>query len=138
MGVAGRLSRGVGWERLGVEWAVLFGSSARGRGRDVDILVKAEHLNVDVLVDVILAAADALGVDPSMVDVVEASRAPCPEVLDAWRRGVVLYERRPGAAREWLLYRVLLCWDYKVMREKLRVVETALEAARRRWGMWGR
>ena len=135
MGGAVDALRRVDWRRLGVEWVVLFGSSARGRGRDFDLLVMAG--DAEALVAAALAASEALGVDPDRVDVVRAASAPCVIVLDAWKRGVVVYEEERGAAREWLASRVMVCWDYSVWRRRLKVVETAIESAVRRWGSWG-
>ena len=54
MNAAERLRRAVGWEGLGVDWAVLFGSAAEGGGRDVDVFVRAR--DVESLVEVALAA----------------------------------------------------------------------------------
>ncbi len=119
------------WRRLGVGWAVVFGGLARrGRGRDVDILV--DRLAVD-RIEAIAVLSEALDVDPGLVDIVELRDAPCPVVLDAYRRGVAVYEAEPGAARRSLLTRVKVCEDWQLALEKLRVVERAVQAARRRW-----
>jgi hypothetical protein len=79
--------------------------------------------------------AEALGVEWGDVDVVEASPGtPCPIIFDAWRRGVVVYEEARGDAREWLLVRVSICYDYALAAERLGVFEAAVRAALRRWG----
>ena len=131
------LLRQVDWRGLGVEWAVVFGSVAReGAGRDVDILVCLGRgsSSPGLLLEVAARVADALDVDPGMVDLVEAARAPCAVVRDAWRHGVLIYESRRGLARERLLSMVKVCYDYRLAAKKLRIAETAARAMRRRWG----
>lgn len=126
----------VDWKRLGVRWVVLFGGLARrGWGHDVDLLVMT-HPRVPRL-DVSLEVSERLGVDPDKVDIVPADRAPCAIVFDAWRHGIIVYEEEPGTAREWLLVRVKVCHDYRIMVERLGVPRTAVEAMRRRWSRWG-
>ena len=128
--------RRVDWGRLGVAWAVVFGGLARrSEGRDVDLLVMPFH-GVSPL-ELALRVSEALGVDPDRVDVVLARDAPCAIILDAWRHGVVVYEEERGAAREWLLTRVKVCHDYRLMAERLGVARAAAEAMRRRWSQWG-
>jgi len=128
--------RGVAWGRFGVEVAVLFGSLARrGRGRDVDLLVHSPR-GLDRL-SLALEVAAALGVDPGLVDVVPLRDAPCVIVVEAWRRGVVVYEARRGARLDTLLPAVKVCWDYSISVRRLRVVETAAKAMLRRWGTLG-
>ncbi len=102
----------------------------------MDLLVRARGPERDPqkLLDLALKVSEALGVDPSLVDIVDSSSAPCAIVKDAWRHGVVVYESSRGRAREWLLVRVKVCHDYDLARRKLRITETAAEAMRRRWG----
>ena len=124
----------VNWRRLGVRWAVLFGGLAgRGSGSDVDLLVLSQR-GLGGLLYVILEVSEALRIDPGLVDVVDASTAPCVILRDAWLNGVVVYEARRGEAREWLLPKVEICLDYEISRRKLGVVEEAVKAAKRRWG----
>ena len=130
------LLRRVDWRGLGVEWAVVFGSVAReGAGRDVDILISlsGEGRGPGLLLEIAARVADALDVDPGIVDLVEAARAPCAVVRDAWRHGVLIYESRRGLARERLLSMVKVCYDYRLAAKKLRIPETAARAMRRRW-----
>ncbi len=84
------------------------------------------------LLDVSLRVAEKLGVDPDRVDVVLAGDAPCVIIVDAWRHGITVYEEEPGRARERLLTQVIICHDYKLMRERLGVPRTAVKAIRRR------
>jgi predicted nucleotidyltransferase len=129
--------RRLDWRNLEAEWVVVFGSLAeRGEGRDVDLLVKHKggKGGSEWRIRVVTAVADALGIDYSLVDVVEAEPdTPCPIIRSAWRYGLIVYEEERGAAKEWMLRRVIVCWDYEVAAKKLGVVETAVEAARRRW-----
>jgi len=126
--VLGLLSR-VDWRGLGAEWVVVFGGLAgRGRGRDVDLLVAGP---VDVF-GVVEAVARA-GLDPGLVDVVPLSRAPCEVILDAWKRGILVYEWERGVARRSLLARVIVCHDYRLMAEKLGVLERGPRRMRERW-----
>lgn len=119
---------------------MLFGSLAgRGEGRDVDLLVMPRgggggwwRLELAAVV------AEELGVDWLLVDVVEAGPdTPCPIVLDAWRRGRLVYEEEPGEARGWLLARVMVCVDYMVSAKRLGIPWVGVQAARRRWGGGG-
>jgi hypothetical protein len=129
--------RSVDWRGLGVGWAVLYGSLARrGSGRDVDLLIEPSGpsgRDPGWLLDVIVWVAEALRVDPGLVDVVEFRRAPCAVVREAWRLGIPVYEARRGLARDRLLVAVKVCHDYELARRKLRVAETAVRAMRRRW-----
>ena len=80
-----KLRKKVNWTELGVEWALLFGSLAsRGRGRDIDILVMLERSKVnegiEAFLSIIGALGEALGLDPSQVDIVELDHAPCPSL----------------------------------------------------------
>ena len=72
--------RSVDWGSLGVEWVVLYGSLARrGKGRDVDLLVDSGwpgRWGLSWLLEVVMKVAEALQVDPSLVDVAEFKRAP--------------------------------------------------------------
>ena len=88
------------------------------------------------LLDVSLRVAEKLGVDPDRVDVVLAGDAPCVIIVDAWRHGITVYEEEPGRAMERLLTQVIICHDYKLMRERLGVPRTAVKAIRRRWSKW--
>ena len=127
--------RRVDWDRLGVDWAVLFGSLARrGSGRDVDLLVMPRGEGFDP-VDAAVEIAEALGLDASLVDVVDARRAPCPVILEAWRRGIYIHGR--ALAREWLLARVWVCYDYAIAKEKLGITSRALQSMEARWGGGG-
>ena len=134
-----KLRKKVNWTELGVEWALLFGSLAsRGRGRDIDILVKLERSKVngdiEAFLSIIGTLGEALGLDPSQVDIVELNHAPCPLLVDAWKTRIVIYEKKPDVHIDDLLPWVMVCYDYGITARKLKVVETAIKAARRRWG----
>ena len=134
--VLGALRR-LEWGKLGVKWAILFGSLAsRGRGRDVDLLVMPRGIGgPEWRLRLGIELAETIGVDWGAVDVVEASTTtPCPIVLDAWRNGLLVYEEEKGEAREWLLVRIKVCNDYLLAARKLQVLETGIEAAKKRWG----
>ena len=123
------------WGRHGARWVLVYGSLARkGTGRDIDLLVMGID-GIDDVLNLVVELAEYLGLDPGLVDVVPASNdTPCAIVLDAWRNGIVVYAEDAREAREWLLRRAMICHDYSIMARKLRVVETAVRAARRRWG----
>ena len=129
--------RKVPWQDLGVGLAVVYGSLAkRGQGGDLDLLV--EHAGgrggAEWRLQVVLAVADVLGLDPGEVDVVELHEAPCAIVGDAWRHGIIVYEAERGLARRRLLERYMVCLDYRLAAERLGLVERAAKAALRRWG----
>jgi len=128
--------RGIEWSGLGIEWAVLYGSLARrGLGRDVDILAHPrEGLQGEWVLEVCLRISEALGVDPSAVDLASSSSAPCTIVMEAWRYKVIIYEAREGAAWDWLLTRVEVCYDYELARRKLGIPRASINAVKRRWG----
>ncbi len=128
--------RGVDWESLGVEWAVLFGGTAkRGEGRDIDLLVMyGGEAGLDDVLRVADEVSRVLGVEPDQVDVVIAGRAPCAIVVDAWRYGITVYSKRPKAPREWLLTRIIICHDYEISRRKLEIIAAAIKGVERRWG----
>ncbi len=128
------------WHRLGIRHVVLFGSLARhGEGRDVDLLVAScrEPMGFNDYIRMLDAVAEVLDVDWSQVDILEAGKAPCPVILDAWRNGVRIYSVDPRELRCWLLSRVKVCIDYQLWAKRLRIVEKASRAARRRWGRVG-
>ncbi len=131
-----RVLEGFPWRRFGVCHAVLFGSVAReGCGRDVDILVVpcvGGRLEPRVYLGLVSELYWRLGVD---VDVVQWGDAPCPVVHDAWRHGVILYTVDRGGLLWLLMKRLDVCIDEEVRAKMLRLVETAVRAARRRWGV---
>ena len=55
-------------------------------------------------------------------------------LVDAWKTRIVIYEKKPGVHIDDLLPRVMVCYDYVITARKLKVVGTAIKAARRRWG----
>ena len=128
------------WDRLRVEWVVLFGSLTReGSGRDVDLLVypgpQPLRSKLDYILGLIESVSTQLGVDPGLVDIVLASEdTPCTIVFDAWKHGKIVYERWRGSARSWLLQRVKICYDYKIMLWRHGIPRRSVEAIKRRWG----
>ena len=130
--------RRVNWVKLGAEWVVLFGSLAyRGVGEDIDLLVKPRGGGgAEWRLRTSIEVGEVIGVDWARVDVVEASNdTPCPIIHSAWRHGILAYEEEKGQARRWLLTRVMVCSDYELAMRRLRVIETGVMAARRRWGL---
>jgi predicted nucleotidyltransferase len=130
--------RRIDWAGLRVEWVVLFGSLARRNvGHDIDLLVKPKDGGgVEWRMSIAIEAAEAVGVDWGLVDVVEASvETPCPVIVDAWRHGLVIYEHTPGAARNWLRVRLMVCLDYEVSARKLGVLREASKSIIRRWSL---
>ncbi len=132
--------RRLDWRGLSVEWAVVFGGlTRRGVGSDVDLLVKpVGRGTLDWRIKLVAAVGNALGVDWALVDIVEAKpTTPCPIVFDAWMHGVTVYEAWKGAAREWLFTRVKICSDELIVFKRLKILETAVEAIKRRWDHGG-
>ena len=128
--------KSVDWGSLGVCHAVIYGSLAkRGEGRDVDILIVWCSGEGD-LVSVAVQVADAVGADPSEVDVVDLERAPCPIVQDALG-GVVAHTVDRSALIDAIVRKAEICWDWEITMKKLRIIETAVNSAKRRWGSWG-
>ena len=127
--------RRIPWSRHGVVLAVVFGSLAAGaRGRDVDVLA-ALRRGVDRVEAKLGLAAELAEALPWSFDLVLLDEAPCPIVMDAWRRGVVVYEERRGLFIDLLLPRVALCSDYRLWARKLDLSRVAARAARRRWAV---
>ena len=128
----------VDWAALGVCHVLLIGSLAkRGRGRDVDLLVfpcGRRRLDLEELLRVVLAAADALRLDPSLVDVVDAERAPCPLLVEAAKHHRIVYTADRSALLDEFLRLLGICEDEEISARKLGVFEAAIEAAHRRWG----
>ena len=128
--------RGFPWRRFGVCHVVLFGSLAReGRGRDVDLLVvpcRGVRLDPGAYLDLVSELYWVLGVE---VDVVQFGDAPCPVVRDAWRHGVIIHTVDRGQLLWMLMKRLDVCLDEEKRAKMLGLVEAALEAARRRWGL---
>lgn len=88
--------------------------------------------DIEAFLSIISALGEALGLDPSRVDIVELNHAPCPLLIDAWKTRIVIYEKKPGVHIDDLLPQVMVCYDYAIMARKLKVVETAIKAARKR------
>ncbi len=127
----------IDWTRLGAEWVILFGSLAsKGVGRDIDLLAKPVYKGGgEWRLRLSTEIGEMTGVSWTRIDVVEASpETPCPIVYDAWRHGIIVYEKSKGLAREWLLVRVAVCGDYALSARRLEIIKTAARAARRRWG----
>ncbi len=121
------------WGELGVCHAILFGSLAKhGEGNDVDLLISWCGRRGD-LVEVAVAVSEALGADPSVADLVELDKAPCPIIHDALS-GVFVYTVNRSEAIDLLMRKAEICWDWQITMRKLRLVEDAIQAAKERWG----
>ena len=88
----------------GVTLALLFGSRAAGRPRpdsDVDLAVRAHRVDL-------LALASRLSLELGVeVDVVDLEAAGYPLLSRIVEQGVVVAERRPGAAALWRAHAIL-------------------------------
>ncbi len=132
--------RRLDWRRLGVCHVLLIGSLARrGRGRDVDLLVipcDGRRLDAEERLRIVLEASEALGIEPDLVDVVDAGEAPCPLLVDAARHHHLIYTVDRSALLDALLHRLSICEDEEISARRLGLIDAALKAAARRWGRW--
>ena len=112
-----------------LELLVLFGSAAKGRagaGSDVDLAVRCEGAaDVDALY---LAIAPRLATD--RLDLVDLRRAGPLLAFEVARTGTLLFERRPGAFREFQsLASRRYCDTEKLRRSQRRAIQLFLERA---------
>ena len=141
MSVVERL-RGVDWEGLSVSYVVLFGSMARrpGRARDIDLGVKFTcRPSLDLVGEVLERVSEATGFAVDRIDLVILNRRdlPCTLVREVYCKGRLVYCADRDEYLDDLLYWVKLCYDYEIMARKNRVLGTALEVVKRRWGLSG-
>lgn len=111
----------------GLELLVLFGSAAKGRtrrGSDLDLGVWCDGAaDLDAIY---LALAPRLGTD--RLDLADLRRAGPLLAFEVARTGRLLYERRPGAFRQFQSLAARRYWDTeKVRRARRRAIQVFLE-----------
>ena len=130
------------WRKFNVCHVILFGSLARrGEGNDIDLLLvpcsSRGSLDPDTLLDMYSSLSKHLGVDPTLLDLVDASRAGCVLLIEAWRSGLIVYTVSRSKLLDYMLPRLSICEDELISVQRLGIVEAAVEAARRRWSSGG-
>ncbi len=120
------------WRKLNIEWTVVFGGLVeRGFGEDVDILVSAK-LGGEEKLELALSIADFLNIPWDHVDIVLFSEAPCPIIMSAWRKGIIVYAKNKRVYREQMLAKINVCLDYALSFRKLDILSTATKAIKRK------
>ena len=124
------------WRRYGVEYAILFGSAARGeRFRDIDLAVKFKSYDLDSYSALLCDLASYLGVREDLIDLVPLNREDLPAILilEVYTKGVLVYCRDRDAFIDEALRRINVSYDFLIDARKLRLTEEAVKAVKRRW-----
>jgi predicted nucleotidyltransferase len=117
--------RRIDWGSTGAELVVVHGSVAAGRARprDVDLIVFAEPGRGDeAALKVMEAVEEAVDLEADVYVVEDPSEANCFLLLEALRRGVIVFQTPRG--REKLVRAVNICYDFMLSRRKLNYTDT--------------
>ncbi len=117
------------WWRHDVAYAVLFGSLARGSSRagDVDVAVSwSRRPSLESVLGLYESLSRhllplGLQLDLTVLD----WDPPCELVLEVWKTGVLVYEAKRGLYLDDMIRRVMICYDWRLVEEKLSLLETA-------------
>ena len=124
------------WRRYGVEYAILFGSAARGESfRDIDLAVKFKSYDLDSYSALLCDLASYLGVREDLIDLVPLNREDLPAILilEVYTKGVLVYCRDRDAFIDEALRRINVSYDFLIDARKLRLTEEAVKAVKRGW-----
>ena len=128
----------LGWESLGVAYAIAFGSAVRdtAAARDLDLLVRFRpgRGGLDDEVAVMEAAEKATGL-PVDLYVLDPERPDCTLVSEALRTGILVYLGDRHTYADDTVRVVNVCYDSELSKRKLRYTETVLRAVIERWGL---
>jgi len=130
MNVVERL-RGVDWGRYPVHVAVVHGSALRiNNPRDIDVLiVPSRPMSIDEEAELMKEIETATGIEADL-QIINAEDPDCVLLQRALETGRILY--LSGSEGAWALAKLIsLCYDYELMKRKLRYTETVLESALR-------
>ncbi|MEB3860250.1 MAG: hypothetical protein LRS43_03470 [Desulfurococcales archaeon] len=137
MGLCGsivELLRSFNWRKYGVILGVLFGSICRSS----DTMVG--DVDVGVLYKRRPSASGVLDLYSSLAPLVENTaripldltvlnwNPPCELVVELFKTGVPVFEYRPGAYLDYMLVKVMECYDWSIVERKLGLTEAARRA----------
>ena len=126
------------WREWGVEYALLFGSAVKGVVyRDVDIAVKFKRYSFEGYAELLAALASHLRVREDHIDLVPLNREDLPAVLvlEIYTKGVLVYCEDKEAFLDEAFRRINLSYDFLIDSRKLGLVEEAVRAVKRKWGL---
>ncbi len=116
------------WHELGVSLALIHGSvlwSSRPRDVDLVVFVRRGFDEDDVAIKVMEAVEITTGLEADVYVISDAASANCFLLLEALRRGVIVYQEPDG--RSMLVKAINICNDFMLSRLKLKYTETLLE-----------
>ena len=130
--------KGIEWYRFRVSYVLLFGSMVDRIGRDIDLAIKfTGKPSLDEIGDILDTVSQVTGYPVESIDIVVLNREelPCELVYQIYCRNKPLYIRDWNEYIDDYVRWIKLCYDYEIMLRKNRVLETALEVIKRRWGL---
>ena len=117
--------KAIDWRSLGARLVLVHGSLLRGRGfRDIDLVVFVDRGTDadDAALRVMEAVERATGFEADVYVVNDIDSINCFLLLEALRRGVILYQEASG--RDMLVKSIGICVDFMISRRKLKYTET--------------
>ena len=60
---------------------------------------------------------------------------PCVLIEEALGKGRIVYCRDSDACISDIVKRLKICWDFEISYKKLNLLEVAMEAVKKRWGL---
>ncbi len=117
--------KAIDWRGLGARLVLVHGSLLHGRGfRDIDLVVFVDRDTDadDAALDIMEAVERATGFEADVYVVNDISNVNCFLLLEAVRKGVILYQEAIG--RDMLVKSIGICVDFMISRRKLKYTET--------------
>lgn len=120
---------GFHWDRYGILYAVLFGSTGLGAGNphDIDIAIACRDRRCGLETVLNLYADLASYLEPRFKLPLDLAvldwDPPCELVTEVWRTGVLVYTVDRAIYVEDMVKRVMICYDWSVVERKLGVLE---------------
>ncbi len=129
--------RSLGWNVFNVSYVLLFGSMARGSGRDIDLAIKfSKKPSLEEIGAILDYVSQVTGYPVKSIDIVvlNSNELPCELIYRIYSKNKPVYIRDLNEYIDDYIRWIKICYDYEIMLRKNRVLETALEVVEGRWG----
>ena len=128
--------KGVKWSRYGVSYVVLFGSATRSEYfEDLDLAILFENeVDLDKIIALIDEISEKTGIPFDKIDVAILNNdIPCVLIQEALGKGILIYAKSREKALDDIIKRLKICWDFEISYKKLDLLNTALNAVKKKW-----